>query len=273
MDEIKPTEETIKYIQYLSEILDFGTSELQTKVNSDKHSHLQNFLLFSFIPIHNYSEAILTLCKNSRPHASNVLLRSIFEAYMNIMYVKSTDTEKRLALFAKGSFKGREKLLKRFTELSILYPHLKDKYAILEKDNLISHKEFVDKHIQAIDLGNDLNEDDNYEEQLLERIKQIDKEAPKDKAGMNEFNYRTMYSLLSQYTHLSPWGLELFIKQGSKSIIYTLGQDVGGDEIIGQTYLFYFELLLGLYENKVLSGEMPIVYRTWFDEFKKGILK
>jgi hypothetical protein len=273
MDSVELTQEELKHLNYLAQILDFGTSELQTKVKDGTHTHLQNFLLYSFVPVHNFTEAIYCLCKDSRPHAAQSLLRSVFEAYMNTKYVKNADTEKRLALFAKDSFMARKGFAIELENFVKRYPDLRDKSVLLGKESIKSLREFADTYVKAIEDGNNIKGKEAHPRHLIDKVKQLDKEASPEETGMYELNYHIMYRQLSLYTHLNSWGLEGFVAQGPESIIYTLGQDTGVDMIIGQVFLYYFDLLDDLYAHKVILGKMPEDYKKWFEELKMDTAK
>ncbi|MES2315092.1 MAG: DUF5677 domain-containing protein [Patescibacteria group bacterium] len=254
------------HLNYLAEIINFGADELRDSVKTESFSYLQNFLLYSFVPVHNFSESIHILCKDSRPHAAQVLLRSIFEAYMTTEYIKSFDTEKRLALFAKDSFKNRKGFACELENFINRYPNLENELPILKRTSIVSLKEFADKHISIIENSNNI-----IGEQLpsfIERVKQIDCEVSVENKGKNELNYHIIYRQLSLYTHLNSWGLELFSKQDSKSVVYSLGQEKDVDHIIVYTYLYYFDLLFNLFDKKVLLGELPVKYKKWFEEMR-----
>ena len=263
------TEKEKIHLDYLSKTLDFGADELNRQVQSDDLNYLQNFLLYSFVPVHNFSESIFLLCKDSRPHTAQVLLRSIYEAYMTIEYIKNADTDKRLALFAKDSFRTRKGHICELESLVKRYPHLENSTPVLEKTNIASLRKFVEDHLSGFKSANGLDGEDLPK--FIEMIKQMDKESVGDKKGRHELSYNIMYRQLSQYTHLSSWGLELFASQGPDTITYSLGQEKEVDYIVGQTFLYYFDLLDGLYKHKVLQGEIPKIYRDWFNEVKAEI--
>ena len=106
-----------RHLKYLSSLLNYGSPQLKSRSDTKfQFTHLQNFLLFNQVVIHNYSEAIYLLCKDARPHPAYVLLRSIFEANTNAEYIKCGDSERKLALFAKDGFIEREKIANGFDQ-------------------------------------------------------------------------------------------------------------------------------------------------------------
>lgn len=270
MSEIKLTKEEEKHLNYLAQILDFASNELKEKVQKDSYSYFQNFLLFSFSPIHNFTEAIYVLFKDSRPHSAQVLLRSIFEACANIYYIKSKDTTKRLAMYAKDSFSTRKGLIFELESFTKKYPQLINKAKILNKENIEDLKQLSEKNIQAIEKGNNLTPEEKYPKHLIDRIRILDKEAPSEEAGMYELNYNIMYRQLSLFTHLNSWGLELFATQGQDSIEYMLGQDNEVDMIIAQVFIYYYDILNELYLNNVLVGKIPEIYTNWYEEMRSS---
>ncbi len=269
MEEIKLTEKEKRDLDHLKNLLDFMSNEIKTKiVKGYKHTHLQNFLTYSFVYVHNMSEAIYVLCKDLRPHAAQSLLRNIFEALAHIEYIKSSDTEKRLALFAKDGFSKRIPAINNMKEVDQKYPNLKDKSGAVKASTEPSLTDFVNNHIRGIESGNNLLPEDIYPKTIPEIIKALDKEGPESVKGMNELNYNLVYRQLSSYTHMSAWGLGNFINEKDGEIIFDLGQHEEVDHIIGLLYLYYFGVANYLYDEKVLEGKMPHIYQVWCDEFK-----
>jgi len=259
-----------KHLKYLSRLLDYGSPQLKSRSGARiQFTHLQNFLLFNQIAIHNYTEAIYLLCEDARPHAAYVLLRSLFEAYTNVEYVKFGDSERKLALFAKNGFFERGKIANGFDKFIEKYPKRKESISVLEEKRIDGMKEFVRRHIIGVDSANQLKLTDKYPDIFI-RSTEIDKNVsnPKNK-GDNELYYHLVFRYLSPYAHLNAFGLEMFLeKELNKEEIFQLGRAKDVHLIILQTYLYYFVSFNNLFQHKVLDGHMPAKYQKYFEELK-----
>lgn len=259
-----------KHLKYLLRLLNYGLSELKDRSGTRlQFTHLQNFLLFNQIAIHNYSKAIYLLCKDARPHAAYVLLRSLFEAYTNVEYVKFGDSERKLALFAKEGLLERRIIANCFDQFIKKYPQKKGSISVLEEKRIDDMKKFVRRHITGVDSANQLNPEDKYPD-LLSRSREIDKNTsdPKDK-GDNELYYHLVFRYLSPYAHLNAFGLGMFLeKELNKEEIFQLECAKDIHPIVLQTYLYYFVSFNNLFQHKVLDGQMPAKYQKYFEELK-----
>lgn len=259
-----------KHLQYLSSLLDYASPQLKSRSGArSQFTHLQNFLLFNQVVIHNYSEAICLLCKNVRPHAAYVLLRSIFEAYTNTEYIKCGDSEKKLALFAKEGFVERGKIANGFDQFIKKYPQKKGSLSVLEEKSIDKMKEFVKCHIAGVDSANKLNQKERYPDILSRSIKIDEAILDPEEKGNNELYYHLVFRQLSPYAHPNAFGLEMFIEEGlDEGKLFLLGQTKNVHIIILQTYFYYFVSLKNLFQCKVLDGEMPDKYQKYFNELK-----
>ncbi|MCX6764546.1 MAG: DUF5677 domain-containing protein [Candidatus Nealsonbacteria bacterium] len=261
-----------KYLKYLAELLDYGVLQLN-RLNGTKFQfgHLPSFLLYNHIAIHNYSEAVYLLCKDSRLHSAYVLLRSIFEAHTNAEYIKFGDSERKLSLFAKEGFIVRKKIADCFDQFIKKYPQKKESISVLEEKNINKMKEFSGSHIKGIDNANKLNQNEEYPD-ILRRSIEIDKNSLDiEEKGNSELYYHLVYRYLSPYAHLNLFGLETFVDEGiDGDIKFILGRSNNVSTIIMQTYAYYFVSLNGLFEKKILDGEIIEKYKKYFKEFKNN---
>lgn len=259
-----------KHLKYLSDVLDYGLSQLKSRGDKKfQFSHLQKFLLFNQVIIHNYSEAIYLLCKDVRPHATRVLLRSIFEAYINAEYIKCGDSERKLALFAKDGFIERGKIANGFDQFIKKYPKKKGALSVLEEMSINRMKEFVKRNITGVDGANQLNPKEEYPDILSRSIKVDEAILDPEEKGDNELYYHLVFRQLSPYAHPNAFGLEMFVEDkpgGDKLLLLGHSRDVDG--IVLQTYLYYFVSLNNLFQHKILDGEMPNKYHKYYEELK-----
>jgi hypothetical protein len=264
------TDLEIKHLQYLAEILDYGASHLKIAEGFEsRFDHLQHFLLSMHAGVHNFAEAIYILCKDSRPNAASVLLRSLFEAFINIDYIKQGDTEKKLALFSREGFKVRGKIARDFENFIKKYPHKENTLSLLNRKTLGEMKEFAYHRIKGIEKVNNLSSNDYYSNDLRFLCEEIDKaEVDLEKRGDKELSYMLIYRYLSPLAHLNCLGLEYFADNQGDSIIYNLGQKNGIHIIVVETYLYYFNSMNNLFEEKIIDGIFDDKYKLYCDEIK-----
>ena len=199
----------LKHLNYLGELIDYGASRIQG-VDQNKLGHLQSFLIFNHAVVNNYSEAIYTLCKDARPYAAFVLMRSLFEAHISSEYIKIGDSEKKLALYARKGFQTRNSINNDFDAFTKKYPSKRDSVDVLKEENIKSLREFVDQYISSMNSANKLTDTDTYPRDLLSMCRKIDESAAGDEKGEAELMYHLVYRFLSQLSHVTPFGLEMF---------------------------------------------------------------
>lgn len=264
------TEIEKKHLQYLAELLDYGSSQLE-KIDNTKFefSHIQSFLLFNHIAIHNYSEAIYLLCKNARPHSAQVILRSLFEANTNSEYIKIGNYKRKLALFAKEGFLLRKKIANGFKNFIEKYPHKKDSLSVLKTENIERMEKFAGDYIVGIDSANKLRPKDKYPE-IYKRLIEIDKKSSRKRKGNAELYYPLVFRYLSSYVHLNAFGLENFVeKEDDGAITFILGQTKQIHPIIIQTYLYYLVSLNDLFKKNILKDKISNKYQKYYNELKR----
>src|SRR3990167_1986669 len=111
-----------KFLQLKQEI-----THLLSCVNRNGYSHLQNYIFFAHKPIFSFTEAILILCENKKSNAAKVLLRTLFEAHIDVIYHQLGNSEQRLAFSTKRMFDERIIILSEISELIEKYPNLESK--------------------------------------------------------------------------------------------------------------------------------------------------
>src|SRR3990167_3539573 len=126
-----------KFLQLKQEI-----THLLSCVNRNGYSHLQNYIFFAHKPIFSFTEAILILCGNKKSHAAKVLLRTLFEAHIDIIYHQVKDSEKRLAFSSKRMFDERITVLREILDLIKRYPNLES-----HDTTQLFNKEYLNKAI------------------------------------------------------------------------------------------------------------------------------
>ncbi len=264
------TEIELKHLNYLSELIDFGVSRIQG-VDQNKLGHLQSFLIFNHAVVNNYSEAIYTLCKDARPYAAFVLLRSLFEAHITSEYIKIGDSEKKLALYARDGFRTRNTINNEFDAFAQKYPSKRGSLAVLEEENIKSLREFVEQYISDINSANKLTNTDIYPRDLLDMCRKIDESAVGDDKGEAELMYHLVYRYLSQLSHITPFGLEMFADRDPDGTInLDLGQSKRVHLVIVQTYLYYHSSFQDLVKHQVLEEGLPKKFQDEAEEIKSS---
>ncbi len=183
--------------------------------DTSKYSHLQNYLYFTHYPLFTFAESIIILCERGKFKPANVLLRTLIEAHINIIYHQLNDSERRLAVSAKDSFDGRIRVLRELKELIRKYNNLEslDPTSLFNPEYLDKMEERVQKDWQAILKGNNLKKGDSDLDLKAKAIK-CDEEFDKEiERGHFEQMYALKYRYLSSFSHLDIEGLQSFVKK------------------------------------------------------------
>ena len=108
---------------------------------------IQNYLYIMYGPFENYTESIILLCDNGKINAASVLLRSLVEAHINIIYMQIGDMKKHLAEAAYESFRQKVSICNNFIQLLGKYPNLvsEDQNSLYHPERLKHMKEFAER--------------------------------------------------------------------------------------------------------------------------------
>ncbi len=246
-----------KFLQFKQEI-----THLLSDVNRSDHSHLQNYIFFAHKPIFSFTEAILILCKNKKSNAAKVLLRTLFEAHIDIIYHQIKDSEQRLAFSAKRMFDERITVLNEILSLIKKYPNLasQDETKLFNSKYLTKALADQDKHGQAILIANPNlsgTRSLKYKAQLCEKG-----EVKNSEPGDFERMYSLIYRQLSPVAHLNIEGLQAFIEQDEYGKIFFHEGD-NGDFIATQAVEMSIAFSKDLYDNKILTGnQVKVIQET-----------
>ena len=245
----------IEFLQLKSEV-NFHIRKINTKENT----HLQNYLYFIHYPLFSFTESIIILCENNKSHVAKALLRSLFEAHINIIYHQLADSEQKLAISAKEGFDIKIKGVKEIQDLIRRYPNLKSK----DPSNLFS-EEWLKKALtwseterQAIMKGNNLSEKDKAIDLKSKAIK-CDKEYSKEaEKGHFERLYTIIYRQLSPPSHLNIERIQVFINQRETGeYLFSDGED--NNFIASEAIEVCVVFTKDLYEHGVIKGKIPNV--------------
>lgn len=218
---------------------------------------LQNYLYIIYGPFENYVESIILLCKNEKLNAASVILRSLVEAHINIIYMQIGDKKKHLAEAAFECFKQKVSMCDNFLALIKKYPNLEseDKKSLYNVDWLNDAKAFAVRGRDSIPRLNDV--DVEYKKvDLITKARRCDEAKIADvKPGFFEGLYALQYRYLSPVAHLNIEGLQHFVEEKNGVLIHKDGNQ--REMIQGTAIGLYAALVKDLYENEVISGEVP----------------
>ena len=253
MNEKYTAELNKKFLQLKQEI-----SHLLSAVNRSGHSHLQNYIFFAHKPIFSFTEAILILCENKKSNAAKVLLRTLFEAHVDIIYHQLKDTEKRLAFSAKRMFDERITVLNEILTLIKKYPNLES-----QDETKLFNKKYLEKALADQDTHRQwilrANPNLSGTKHLQEKAKLCEEgEVKNSDPGGFERMYSLIYRQLSPVAHLNIEGLQAFIEQDEYGKIFF--HDGGnGDFIATQAVEISIAFSKDLYDNKILMDEQVAI--------------
>lgn len=239
-----------KFLQLKQEI-----THLLSEVNRSGHSHLQNYIFFAHKPVFSFTEAILILCEKEKSNAAKVLLRTLFEAHIDIIYhQKINESEQRLAFSAKRMFDERITILDEILSLIKKYPNLESQDETKLFNGTYLAKALADQknHRQAILRA---NQNLSGTKHLQDKAKLCEEGNVKNsEPGSFERMYSLIYRQLSPVAHLNIEGLQTFVGQDKYGKIFFHDGD-SGDFIATQAVEISIAFSKDLYDNKILAGE------------------
>lgn len=232
-------------------------TSLIDNVDASKNSHLQNYLYFISYSLFSVTESVIILCENDKPHSAEILLRSLIEAHINIIYHQLGDSEYRLSVSAKGGFDTKIKNIKQLEELIHKYPNLKSKdpTKLFNNEWLLKAGEWAKKQREAILRGNNLKENDEDLDLKSKAIKCDKASLDGVEKGHFERMYHLIFRQLSSTTHLNIEGIQTFISEPEAGK-YLFSDDGNGDFLLAQAIEVCSVFTKDLYENGVLDGDI-----------------
>lgn len=235
-------------------IKDVVSMRLETHKNETK---IQNYLYIMYGPFENYTESIILLCKNGKLNAASVVLRSLVEAHINIIYMQIGDKKKHLAEATYEGFKQKVSVCDNFLALIKKYPNLEsqDQTSLYNIDRLNDMKDFAVHRRDSIPRLNEV--DVKYKKvDLITKARRCDESMIADTTpGFLEDLYTLQYRYLSPIAHLNIEGLQHFVDERDGVLIHKDGNQK--EMIQGTAIGLYAALVKDLYENEVISGKVP----------------
>lgn len=229
---------------------------LISKVDTTKTTHLQNYLYFVFYPLFSVAESIIILCENGKNLPAKILLRSLFETHINVIYYQIKNSEYKLALSVKQGFEDKIKNISEIESLIKIYPDLESSNPseLFSKSWLKDAKQWAEKQRKAVIRGNDLRENDK-EPNLKQKAILCDKAYLKNiERGHFERMYQVIYRQLSSTLHLSVEGVQMFVDQDNTGK-YIFHDGDKGEFLVAEAISICLAFTKDLYECGVLKGQ------------------
>lgn len=244
-------------------------SILIDKADTSKYTHLQNYLYFVYFPLFSYAESIIILSESGKFHSAKVLLRSLFETHINVIYYQTGDSEHKLALAAKKGFDGKLSGVKELKNLIKKYPNLEshDSANLFSNAWLDSAIEWVEEYLKGILRANNLTKK-NQDPDLKAKTTKCD-EAAHEKIEPGHFGrmYSVIYRQLSSPVHLNIEGLQTFVRQyNDGKYIFDDGDD--GELLVNEAISICIAFVKDLYDLQVLVGQRPVILAELEDKIK-----
>src|SRR3989344_1515544 len=234
--------------------LKYEITQLLSGADKSAYTHLQNYVYFAHHPIFSFTEAILILCGNKKSNAAKVLLRTLFEAHIDIIYHQLGNSEQRLAFSTKRMFDERITVLEEILCLIKKYPNLESNNPKQLFNKQYLNEIIIDqnKHKEAILRANPNLTGTKH---LQEKCRLCEEGKVKNaEKGSFERMYSLIYRYLSPVAHLNIEGLQAFVGQDeSKKIFFHDGDDE--DFIAAQAVEISVAFSKDLYDNKIIIGD------------------
>lgn len=261
----KLNEKEKKLLNNLRQIIEFGRKQMSgQKYDLEKSTVKQKILFVTFGAVHNYTESIYLLCKSVRPQPAIVLLRGIFEAWVNTFYLLSTRSKKRLALFYMEFIQNKIKLLNGLLDFIKKYPSQRDRNPLTVEDNLKKAKSDNEKIKLVMTKHFKLKENDKWPD-LLSRARACDKisdrKRPRNlRKGNFEHIYHIIYRFSSPYTHLNARGLDNFLKPKLEGGYYLAASQSADwvEQVLASAFAFYLSFLEYMKKKGLLPKSLKL---------------
>lgn len=226
--------------------------------NLKQNNHLQNYLYFIYYPLFSFVESMFILCEHGKHQSAKVLLRSVLEAHINIIYHQLGNTEQRLALSAKKGFDSKITIINDIRTLIGKYPNLKSDNPsdLFSTEWLEKCYEWAAERRKNIVELNHLASKDKDPDLISKAIKCDEATIPGVEQGHFQKMYSTIYRQLSPASHLNIEGVQTFVSRNETGeYLFDDGSD--GDFSIALAVEICVAFVKDLYEHKALTGPLP----------------
>lgn len=246
-------------LSYLRDSLKFGErifNDYLFNQSTNKKDYKREFIIFHFGAIHNYSDSIYILCKNSKPHSAIVLLRSILEAFINMVYFVNTNSNLKIAKYAIDDLKNNGRTLKQFKNFIAKYPTYKNKYSMTTESNIDSLIIKNQNLVQAFEAGNKFYRSTKIEPDLRKRAEAYDKKV--NKPGELELDYLLVYKYFCSFAHISVSGLNNFVKETSSGLKFDITKAKDTEPTLVTTFMIYVTMLNYLKKRRYIPQKIKL---------------
>ena len=241
------------------------------KIDTKSQSYLQNYIYFVYFPLFSYAESVIILCESGKSHSAKVLLRTLFEIHINVIYFQTEDSERKLALTTKSGFDLKIKGLKELRSLIKKYANLesKDPTSLWSHAWLDSREEWAEKQRKGILRANSLKDTDQ-DLDLKSKTAKCDETAIENvEPGHFGRMYSVIYRQLSAPSHLNIDGLQTFVTQNDTGkYIFDDGDD--GEFMVDQAIEICVAFTKDLYDLGLLSGTPPDTLKSLEEMIKRS---
>ncbi|HZM64069.1 MAG TPA: DUF5677 domain-containing protein [Candidatus Saccharimonadales bacterium] len=244
-------------------LLDYGATKLQSfdGKNTKDMTDRQVFLLASFAAVHSYADGIFWLLEKGSVAASNVLLRSIVENYINTHWLLSDPEPEKNIRYAQFGFEDTQKELDLFHFIKKFRKDNPDFDTGEFTDEKL--KELIDKRKAEIaQLIAVAGEDVKTVPRIYQRAQQADADSthlPDGHRGGVYWQYLLVYSHLCNATHLGSRGLDPHLADSSGQQIFSMeARTFPAESITNVAYVYYVTLLDFLVSEHGIKDEQAM---------------
>jgi hypothetical protein len=256
---MKLTEKQDSLIKNFATILIYGNSQLSKAEMHPTKIRPKKYILFcAMAAVQSYSEAILKLMRpdNVYDKASEVLLRSLVETYINLNYIFAPNNNKNAVIFIIESEKDKIDFARKHQKLWEKYPKWKLEFGTIKKSSdwnqfILDREEIIQqvakKYKKAIPpLPGLIDRGIFFDKNYVKKAKLSHKQAVKKLEGKSlEKYYILYYKHFSQLAHLTMPGLEQFMKvdEDGRTWIDIDGDQLTIDRIVPVCFVIYLTIL------------------------------
>jgi hypothetical protein len=241
-------------LKYLEKLLDFGADCFnQQKIDLKRIQRKKQALFAMTVAAHSITEAIYSLCKEDRSHSCFILLRTLYENFINAKFLFTSSSSKHFYVIFLDALTQKEKQLQSAVDFlhknpqdSSVSVEMKDLNASLKKTKklIIKTKNKINKYPGSLIVD------------VLGRARSVDsynKNRGLSSASL-EWIYTSPYRSLSSSTHLNYLAFPDFFKQGEDGVIEVLlsGNTKDIKFILAQAnylYLGIMNMFLSVFKN------------------------
>ena len=266
-------------LEKMAEMVNFIKGEFTKRpIYKHKLTPKQTLVVTMFAAVNSYTEAIFELCKQSRPEAAIVILRSLIEAWINSNYVLGHPNENLLWVFAIEDSYYRGSLVDQIKDLYKRYPKLRSKWHPRKK--LKEMRSITENELNAYKskLGISFKNKEEFDKawgRLKSRAQHIDRrlnKKSKGKAGGIEHTYILVYKYFSEYVHLQMRGLQHFWVRGKMGDTLILDKNPSHlTHVLVTTYIMYLYFASRLKQYKLIDSSLSRFGTYFKNELTKAI--